>query len=76
MILGSWNAKILGMLQHLEVVPPLGTKGLSDVFEAQVDQQRPEGTQDTGQAGSLCHYSCWHRSLMVVLEQMLHSTPQ
>ena len=31
-MLGSWNPKILGVLQHLEVVPPLQTLGLSTVF--------------------------------------------
>ena len=37
-ILVSWNPKILGMLQRLEVVSPLGTMGLSGVFETKVYQ--------------------------------------
>ena len=37
-LLGSWNPKILGMLECLEVVPPLGTMGLSTEFETKVDQ--------------------------------------
>ena len=41
-ILGSWNPKILGMLEYLEVVPPLGTVGLFTVFETKVDQHQPE----------------------------------
>ena len=37
-ILGSWNPKILGMLESLEVVPLLGNIGLSAEFETKVDQ--------------------------------------
>ena len=37
-LLGSWDPKILGVLEHLEVVPPLGTMELSTVFETKVDQ--------------------------------------
>jgi hypothetical protein len=62
-ILGSWNPKILGVLQFLEVVPPLGTMELSAVFKIKVDQHRPEGTRAAGQAGFLCPCSCWHQPL-------------
>ena len=37
-LLESWDPKILGMLEHLEVVPPLGTEGLSAEFLTKVDQ--------------------------------------
>ena len=37
-ILGSWNPKNVGVLQLLELVSPLGTMGLSGVFETKVDQ--------------------------------------
>ena len=40
------------MLEYLEVVPPLGTVGLSAEFETKVDQYRLEGTQPTGRAES------------------------
>ena len=43
-LLGSWDSKILGMLERLEVVPPLGTVGLSTELEIRVDQSRLEGT--------------------------------
>jgi hypothetical protein len=42
-MLGSWNPKILVMLQRLEVVPPLGTEGLTEVFETKVDQCLSQG---------------------------------
>ena len=31
-LLGSWDPKILNLLEHLDVVPTLGTKGLSTEF--------------------------------------------
>ena len=37
-LLGSWDPKILVMLECLEVVPPLGTMGLSTEFKTKVDQ--------------------------------------
>ena len=43
-ILVSWDPEILGMLERLEVVPPLGAVGLFAEFETKVDQCRPEGT--------------------------------
>ena len=43
-LLGPWDPKILGVLQCLEVVPPLGTVGLSSEFETKVDQCLMEGT--------------------------------
>ena len=43
-LLGSWDPKILGVLEHLEVVPPLGTMGLSAEFKTKVDQHQLEGT--------------------------------
>jgi hypothetical protein len=73
-LLGSWNLKILGILGHLEVVPPLGTVGLSVVLESKVDLYRPEETWAAGQAGLLCPCSCWPQALPVLLWQMLHST--
>ena len=36
--LGSWDPKILVVLDCLEVVSPLGTMGLSTDFETKVDQ--------------------------------------
>jgi hypothetical protein len=35
-ILGSWDPKILGVLQLLEIVSPLRTVGLSGVFQTKV----------------------------------------
>ena len=32
-LLGSWDPKSLGILEHLEVICPLGTVGLSTEFE-------------------------------------------
>jgi hypothetical protein len=43
-LLGLWNPKILGMLEHLEVVPPLGTLGLSAELETKVGQCQLDGT--------------------------------
>ena len=37
-LMGSWDPKILGDLEHLEVVLPLGILQLSTVFETKVDQ--------------------------------------
>ena len=37
--LGSWDPKIQGMLEYLEVVPPLEIMGLSVEFETKVDQR-------------------------------------
>jgi hypothetical protein len=37
-LLGSWDPKILGVLERLEVVPPLGTVGLSAEFDTKVNQ--------------------------------------
>jgi hypothetical protein len=36
-ILGPWDPQILGVLEHLEVVPPLGTMEFSAEFETKVD---------------------------------------
>ena len=38
---GSWDPKILGVLASLEVVPSLGTLGMSTEFETKVDQSQP-----------------------------------
>lgn len=43
-LLGTWDPKIRGVLELLEVVPPLGTMGLSAEFETKVDQHQLEGT--------------------------------
>jgi hypothetical protein len=78
-LLVSWNPlnpKVLGMLQHLEVVSPLETMGLSAVFKTKVFQHWPEGTRAAGQAGLLCPCCCSHRLVMVHLEQMFCSTCQ
>jgi hypothetical protein len=72
----SWDPKILGILEHLEVVPSLGIMGSSSEFLTKVDQHRLEGTQATGWVGFLCPCSCWSQALSVVLEQMLCSTHQ
>jgi hypothetical protein len=37
-LLGSWDPKILGVLENLEVVPPLGTMRLYAEFETNIDQ--------------------------------------
>ena len=65
-ILGSLNPKILGVLQHLQVVSPLGTMGLSSVFETKVYQNQSEGTRALGQVGLLC-------SCLLLLSQALHN---
>ena len=36
-LLGSWDLKILGMLEHLEEVPPLGAVGFSTETATKVD---------------------------------------
>ena len=69
-ILESWDPKILGVLEHLEVVSPLGTVGLSAMFKTKV------GTFTAGQVRLLCPCSCWPQTLPVVLGQMLHSSHQ
>jgi hypothetical protein len=74
-MLGSWNPNILCVLQSVEVVPPLGTEGLSAVFEAKVHQQNPEETLADGWKGFLCFGSCYTEHLMVVFEQLLCLTP-
>ena len=56
-LLGSWDPKILGMLEHLEVVPPLGTMGLSTEFKIKVDQHRLEETQADSWVAFLCSCS-------------------
>jgi hypothetical protein len=75
-ILGSWNPKILGVLQCLEVVSPLGTVVLSGVFQTKVYHHRSEETGTSGQAGLLCPCSCCHRPVTIGLEQMLSSSHQ
>jgi hypothetical protein len=75
-ILESWNPNMLGVLEHLEVVSPLGTVGLSAMFKTKVAQRRPEGTFTAGQVRLLCPCSCWPQTLPVVLGQMLHSSHQ
>ena len=37
-LLGSWDPKILGMLECLEVVPPLEIMGLFTDFKTKEDQ--------------------------------------
>ena len=44
---------MVGVLEHLEVVSPLGTVGMPAVLETKADLYRPEGTQAASQAG-LC----------------------
>ena len=76
--LGSWGPTILGLLECLEVVSPLGTMELTAEFQTNVVQSFPEGTRTTGwgRGGLLCPCSCWLQALPIVLEQMLHSTHQ
>jgi hypothetical protein len=69
-ILESWDLKIMGMLECMEVVPPLGTMGFSDDLETKVDQCWPEGTWATDQAGFLCLCSSCLQAPSVLLEQM------
>ena len=45
---------ILGMLEHIEVLLPLGVMGLAAEFTPKVNQPRPECTCVTGQARCLC----------------------
>jgi hypothetical protein len=73
-ILVSWNPKILGMVQCVEMVSPLGTVRLSGVFRTKVYQHISEGTWAAVQAGLLCPCSCCHRPIRISLEQMLCST--
>jgi hypothetical protein len=73
-LLGSWNPNILGVLQNLEVVSPLRTRGLSGVFETQVYHYWSGGTRAACQAGILCPCSCYHRPVTIGLELMLCST--
>ena len=76
-LLDSWNPKILVMLEHLELVPSLGTMGLSTLFKVQeIEQHQPEKSKASGQTGLLCPCSCCPQALPVVLEQMLCSTHQ
>jgi hypothetical protein len=49
----SWDPGILSMLESLEVVPPLGTVGLSTEFKTKVDQCWLEGTRVAGWVGFL-----------------------
>ena len=66
----------MGVLQRLEMESPLGTMGLSGVFETKLYQHKSEGTRATGQAGLLCPCSCCHRPVTIGLEQILCSTHQ
>jgi hypothetical protein len=72
----SWNPKMLGLLELLEVVPTLGAMGLSTEVENKVGQCWLEETWATCQAEFLCPSSCWPQALLVLLEQMLCSTHQ
>ena len=45
---------MLGILERLEVVPPLGTLGLSSEFATKVDKCHLEGTLATGPLEFLC----------------------
>ena len=47
-LLGSWDPKILDVLEGLAVVPPLGAMGLSAEITTKVDQCQLKGTQATG----------------------------
>ena len=38
-LLGSRDPKILNVLEHLVVIPPLGTLGLHTEFKTKVDQR-------------------------------------
>ena len=63
-LLEFWDPMILGMLEPLEVVIPLGTVGHSAEFKTKLDKGRLEGTRATGWAGFLCHClpkvaRCW-----------------
>ena len=54
------------MLEHLEVVPPLGTMGLLAVFETKVDQKEPKplvgrGSRVPVPVGSRLSQLCWSR---------------
>ena len=71
--LGSWGPTILGLLECLEVVPPLGTMELTPEFQTNVVQSFPEGTRTTGwgRGGLLCPCSCWLQALPIVLKLML-----
>ena len=75
-ILGSWNPKVLGMLQYLKMVYLLRTGGLFGVFETKVYQHQSEGTQAAGQAGPPYSCFCYHRPVTIDLEQMFCSTHQ
>ena len=68
------RSKILGVFEHLEVVPPLATIGLSAKFKTKVDHHWLEGTWTTDQAGFNCLCSSCPLAPLVLLEQMLCST--
>ena len=54
-IVGSWDpGKILDVLEHLGVVSPLGTMGMSAKFVPKLDSSQQEGTRATGQVGFQC----------------------
>ena len=69
--LGSWGPTILGLLECLEVVSPLGTMELTAEFQTNVVQSFPEGTRTTGwgrggscvpaPVGSRHSQLCWNR---------------
>jgi hypothetical protein len=71
----SWDPKILGVLECLEMIPPLGTM-VSTELETKLDQHRLEETWATGMPGSLCLCSSCPQAPPVLLEQMLYSTHQ
>jgi hypothetical protein len=52
-ILGSWDPKIMGMLECLEVVPPLGAMVLSNEFANKVNHHQLEEAVATGRVGFL-----------------------
>jgi hypothetical protein len=47
-LLGSWDPMILGVLEYLEVVSPLGEVGPSIEITTNIGQCSLEGTQATG----------------------------
>ena len=68
-LLGSWDPKTLGMLEGLELVPPLGTVGLSAEFKTKVDStnwKEPEalighGSYVCAPVGTWLSWFCWNR---------------
>ena len=73
-LLGSWDPGILGVLECLGVELSLETVGLATEFMPKVIWHRPEGTQTTGQSGTLCPWNLLVSVTPGGVGRMLYST--